>query len=110
LGFNSGVKLGKLEVSDVAIRGLCDKWRISRLAVFGSVLRSDFGPRSDVDFLVDFARDADWSLMDLVRAEEEFAAEIGRPVQLVERAGLLLSRNHIRKQAILESATVVHAA
>jgi len=43
-----------------------------------SVLREDFGPDSDVDVLVSFADDAHWTLLDLVRTEEELAAIVGR--------------------------------
>jgi predicted nucleotidyltransferase len=44
------------------IATFCQKWKITELAVFGSVLRDDFRPESDVDFLVSFANDAHWSL------------------------------------------------
>jgi hypothetical protein len=84
------------------------KWSISELAVFGSVLRDDFGPESDVDFLATFAPDAQWSLLDHVKMQEELAAIVGRPVDLVTRRAVENSRNPIRRRAILESAQVLH--
>lgn len=49
---------------------MCRRWKITELALFGSALREDFGPSSDVDFLVTFAADAEWTLLDRVRMEE----------------------------------------
>jgi hypothetical protein len=84
------------------------KWSISELAVFGSVLRDDFGPESDVDFLATFAPHAQWSLLDHVRMQEELAEIVGRQVDLVTRRAVENSRNPIRRRAILESAQVLH--
>ena len=82
----------------------CAHWRVSGLSLFGSVLREDFGPSSDVDLLVTFEPGASWSLVDHVRMEEELAEIIGRTVDLVSRAGLEQSANWIRRQAILDTA------
>src|SRR5436190_20333564 len=61
----------------------CRRWKIAELRVFGSALREDFRPDSDLDLLVRFAPDADWSLMDHVAMEEELAGIVGRKVDLV---------------------------
>lgn len=82
----------------------CRRWKVHRLAVFGSLLRPDFGPSSDVDLLVTFEPTAAWSLIDRARMEQELADIIGRPVDLVSRAGLERSANWIRRQAILDTA------
>jgi len=104
------MKIGQVEVSDAELRSLCSKWRIRCLAVFGSVLTPDFGPDSDVDLLVEFEPGEQWSLMDLVRAERQFAILFGRKVELVDRANLVRSSNWIRRDAILASARTIHAA
>ncbi len=88
-----------IALNQEAIRAFCTRWRVARMAVFGSVLRPSFTPDSDVDLLVD-----------LVRMKEELQRIIGREVDLVSRRGLQASRNHIRKQEILNSAEVVYAA
>ncbi len=92
------------------IADFCRRWKIAELALFGSVLRDDFRPDSDVDVLVTFAADAQWSLFDHVDMEDELKEILGRPVDLVNRRGIERSRNPFRRKAILESAQVVHAA
>jgi predicted nucleotidyltransferase len=89
------------------ITAFCHKWHITELAVFGSVLRNDFRPESDVDVLVSFADDAHWSLFDWVDMQEELAEIIGRNVELVERQGL---NNPFRRHAILTTKQVIYAA
>ncbi len=76
------------------------------MAVFGSVLRDDFRPDSDVDILVSFTDDADWSLYDWVDMQEELHGIIGRQVDLVEKKGL---HNPFRRHAILTTKQVIYA-
>ncbi|MGQ9916691.1 MAG: nucleotidyltransferase family protein [Bryobacteraceae bacterium] len=82
----------------------CRRWKISELRLFGSALRPDFRPNSDLDLLVSFAWDADWSLLDHVAMEEELSGILGRKVDLVSRRAVERSSNWIRRKAILESA------
>ena len=89
------------------IAAFCRSHHIRRLAVFGSAVRDDFGPESDVDVLVTFAAEAPWSLFDLVDMVDELEAIFGRKVDLIESDGL---RNPIRRRAILSSREVIHAA
>ena len=89
------------------LREFCHRWRISELALFGSVLRDDFGPDSDVDVLVSFAEEARHSLFDLDDMELELKAMFGREVDLVSRRGVESSPNYLRRNAILESAQVI---
>jgi predicted nucleotidyltransferase len=86
----------------------CRKWKVQRMWLFGSVLREDFGPESDVDVLVEFAPDSRWSLLDLVDAEQELASIIGRPVDLVERQCVEQSANWIRRRHILSNARALY--
>ena len=53
------------------LEALCRKWKVRELALFGSVLRPDFRPDSDVDVLVTFDDDAPWSLWDLLDMRED---------------------------------------
>ena len=66
----------------------CRKHRIRRLAVFGSALREDFGPESDVDVLVEFQPGARVGFLALARAARELSAIFGRRVDLVPQGGL----------------------
>jgi len=93
-----------------AIESFCQKWKIVELAVFGSFARADASQQSDVDVLVTFTEASGWTVFDLVTMKEELEAIFGREVDLVSRRGLEMSRNHIRKQAILSSAKVLYAA
>ena len=82
----------------------CRRWKVRGLALFGSLLRSDFGPSSDVDLLVTFEPNAAWSLIDHERMRQELSDIIGRNVDLVSREGLEGSANWIRRQTILATA------
>lgn len=64
------------------------RYAIREFSLFGSVLRNDFRPDSDVDVLVDFAPDAQISLFDLIQIREELSASIGREVDLVTKGML----------------------
>ena len=93
----------RISLDRAAIEDFCRRWKITEFSFFGSVLRDDFGPDSDVDVLVSFADDAPWSLFDLVTMEGELMGILGRNVDLVERDAVEASRNWIRRRAILES-------
>jgi predicted nucleotidyltransferase len=99
-----------LDIPRPEVAAFCRRWQIIELALFGSVLRDDFGPSSDVDVLVRFAPDARHSLFDMVRTRAELKQILGREVALVSRRGLEASRNHLRRKTILESAEVVYGA
>jgi hypothetical protein len=96
-----------LKVSNETVAAFCEKWKVSELALFGSVLREDFDSDSDVDILVDFAPEADWSLFDWVDMIDELKALFGREVDLVAKEGL---RNPFRRHAILTSREIIYAA
>ena len=92
------------------IADFCRRWNVVEFSLFGSVLRSDFGPDSDIDILVTFAPDASWTLLDHVEMQEELEVLLGRRVDLVTRRGIERSRNLLRRDAILRSAKVFYAA
>lgn len=98
----------KLNLPSDRIADFCRRWKVRELALFGSVLREDFNPGSDIDVLVEFQPDARWSLFDHVTMQDELRERFGRDVDLVTKRGLERSRNHVRRRAILESAHVVH--
>lgn len=100
----------RIEIPKEKITDFCRRWKISGLSLFGSVLRDDFGPDSDVDVLIRFAPEAKHGLFSMVRMQEELKIILGREVDLVSRRGVEMSRNYIRKSAILESAEVLYGA
>lgn len=98
----NNVKIPKDEIIN-----FCRQRRITELALFGSVLREDFRPDSDIDVLVTFAPDARYSLFDLASIQEELTTILERDVDLVEKAAL---RNPFRRHHILKNLEVIYAA
>ena len=92
------------------IADFCRRWKMTELAFFGSVLRDDFRPDSDVDVLVTLAPDTKWSLFDHVAMEEELSTLVGRKVDLVSRQAIERSSNWIRRKAILDGAEAYYAS
>ena len=97
----------QLSVSREDITGFCRRWSVTELSFFGSVMREDFRPDSDVDVLVTFTPGAAWSLLDLVSMQDELSRLLGRPVDLIEEGAL---RNPYRRSAIKRSKHVLYAA
>ena len=102
---NPGIRIPADEIAK-----FCQRWKISELALFGSVLRDDFGPDSDLDILVTFAEEADWGLFDHVQMEQELEASFGRGVDLISKRAVEHSVNWVRRQEILDAARVLFPA
>jgi uncharacterized protein len=100
----------KINIPLPQIEDFCRRWKIKELALFGSVLRDDFRPDSDVDFLVTFEGEARWSLFDLIDMQDELRGILGREVDLVERRAVERSENYIRRRHILQSLESVYVA
>ena len=99
-----------IEIDRERIVVFCERYGISRLAFFGSVLTNDFRPDSDVDVLVSFADNTHRSLFDLVIMQEELEVILCRKVDLVEREVIEKSDNYIRRRHILQSEEIVYVA
>jgi predicted nucleotidyltransferase len=99
-----------ISLDEEKIKDFCRRWKIAEFSLFGSVLREDFGPESDVDVLVAFADDPRWSFFDMVTMQEELKDIIGREVDLVERRAVEKSENYIRRRHILQSLEQVYVA
>ena len=97
----------QISIDRPRIEEFCRKWKVSEFAFFGSVLREDFRPDSDVDVLVTFADDSHWSLLDIVDMMDELKVIFGRKVDLVEKDAI---RNPFRRRAILSEHEVFYAA
>lgn len=106
-GYDLPMKINGLDIPDDKLADFCQRWKIMELALFGSVLRDDFGPDSDVDVLVELAPDHGLGLYDLIDMEQELRGIFGRDVDLVTKGGL---RNPFRRHEILSTRQVVYAA
>ena len=98
----------RIGISDQMLTEFCHKWKIVRLELFGSALRDDFRPDSDIDLLVTFAPDAPWSLLDIVHLEEELSGLLGRKAEIAERPAVEQSSNPLHRKNILGSAQLLY--
>lgn len=97
----------RLPVPAQAISAFCQKWKVRELSLFGSVLRHDFSPDSDVDVMVELAPDSTVSLFEWVDMKAELEVLFGRPVDMLEKTSL---RNPFRKQTVMGTRQVMYAA
>lgn len=101
------MNLHGIDISEDRLAAFCREWKVKELALFGSILREDFGPDSDVDVLVTFQAEATWSLWDLVDMRDQLQKLFGREIDLVEKEAL---RNPFCRHEILKTHRVVYAA
>jgi hypothetical protein len=96
----------KLRIPRKRIADFCQRWSITEFSLFGSVLRDDFRRDSDIDVLVSIDPKAPIGLLELVDMQLELEKMFKRPVDLVEKEGLI---NPSRRREILRTAEVVYA-
>ena len=87
-----------------AVQALCEKYHIRKLSLFGSVLRADFRPDSDVDVLVEFEPEARIGYFELFDVQQDLAALLGREVDLLTPGAL----SRYFRQRVLATAEVVY--
>jgi predicted nucleotidyltransferase len=95
-----------IDIPTAQLDAFCQRYQIQRLALFGSVLREDFRPDSDVDILVTFKPEAQVGFLTLARIKRELSELIQHPVDIVPQVGL----NPMIRESILESAQELYAA
>src|SRR5262245_57322025 len=99
----------QLPVDAALLNEFCQRWKIVKLELFGSMLAEPSSAR-DVDLLVTFSPDARWGLFEHERIQSELAVLLARPVDLVSRRAIESSANAIRRTAILTSASPVYVS
>lgn len=97
----NGVRIPESEITEI-----CRRYGIARLSLFGSILREDFTPESDVDVLVEFSAGRRVGLVTFARIARELEALIGRNVDLREAEDL----SHLFRDRVVREARLVHAA
>ena len=103
------MKVKNIEISIEKIKKFCKDWQVTEIALFGSVLRDDFRPDSDIDVMVQFDAKADPTFWNLEQMEAELKTIFKREVDLITRQGIETSRNYLRRQEILSSIQVIYA-
>ncbi len=101
-------RIPKTNVSRERLVEFCTRWGVMQLGVFGSILREDFGPDSDIDILVSLDPNRRYTLFDLVDMEHDLEEMYGRKVDVVEREGIEASENQFRKKLIFDSLEIVY--
>lgn len=97
----------KIDIPREKIEDFCRRWKIKEMAIFGSALREDFGPESDLDLLVTFSEEARWTLFDWAEMIEELKKITGRDIDLVDRESI---RNPFRRRSILARMEAIRGA
>lgn len=97
----------KFRIPRKRISEFCRRWGVVEFSLFGSALRADFRPDSDIDVLVTFSKEAEISLFDLVQMKLDLEKIFHRPVDIIEKDAL---ENPFRKREILRTAQVIYAA
>ena len=101
--------LQRLPVDQALLDEFCQRWRIARLELFGSMLTEPSSAR-DIDLLVTFASEARWGLFEHERMERELGELLGRKVVLVSRRAIESSENAVRRNSILAGAVPVYVS
>jgi uncharacterized protein len=100
----------RIKIPENRLNDFCRRWQIIELSFFGSVLRDDFNPDSDLDVLVAFAPEANWSLLDHIQMEHELSDLLNRKTDLYTKRAVEQSHNWVRRREILETAEVVYGS
>lgn len=93
-----------------ALAAFCAKWGVAEVYVFGSAARGTLRDDSDLDVAVRFRPDVRYSLFELVDMKSELSEMTGRAVDLFTMRGIDHMPNAARRQSILDSLELVHAA
>ncbi|WP_448599587.1 nucleotidyltransferase family protein [Thermoleptolyngbya sp.] len=99
-----------IQIPTEQIQRFCQRWQITELALFGSVLRDDFRPDSDIDVLVTFAPTAKRGLSETLQMKSELQTIFNREVDFIVKTAIERSENWLRRRNILESAQVIYAS
>lgn len=100
------LELGDVQIDAAALAELCRRYSVRELSLFGSSVRGEMRPDSDIDIMVEFEPGARVGLIRFEFLAEELAALAGRRVDLVTKRGL---KPWIRP-LVLKDARVVYAA
>jgi uncharacterized protein len=100
----------RLTITPKKLADFCQRWQVSELALFGSILRDDFHADSDIDVLVSYQPTAKRGLFEKIRMQEELSFLLHRDVDLVSKKAIEQSHNWLRRKNILDSAKVIYVA
>ena len=96
-----GIDLPGTELAEI-----CRRYQIKDLSLFGSAVRGEMRPDSDVDLLVEFMPDANVSLFGHFDAEQALSKLVGKKVDLVSKTAL---RGRLRREILAEARSIYAA-
>jgi uncharacterized protein with HEPN domain/predicted nucleotidyltransferase len=96
----------RLQASPSQIADFCQRWNIIELALFGSILRDDFRPDSDIDILASFARNTSWNIFDFIQMQEQLETMLGRDVDLTQKQQI---NNPFSRSQILATCHIIYS-
>ncbi len=99
--------VANIPIPEARIAEFCRKWRVAEFSLFGSILRDDFRPDSDIDILVAFEPGRSTTLEEWLDMRDELGDIFGREIDLVERRRVT---NPFRRYEILTNRRVIYAA
>jgi len=99
-----------IDIPQNQLADFCRRWLISEFALFGSATRDDFDSDSDLDILVTFAPDANWSLFDHFQMEQELARLLKRKIDLFSKRAVEQNHNWLRRREILNTAKIIYVS
>jgi uncharacterized protein len=98
----------RLGLSAPEILAFCQRWHLSELSLFGSVLDDRFHPDSDIDILIRFAADSRQGLLTLAKIKHDLEARTGRVIDIAVKESVENSENWFRRNEILKTAQVIY--
>lgn len=96
----------RIPIPTDALRAFCTRWGVLEFALFGSVLRDDFGPESDVDVMIEFLPGRGFTFENTPEIIDELRALLGRRVDVVEKNRI---QNPYRRASMMAGRQVVYA-
>jgi predicted nucleotidyltransferase len=100
----------RLGITPEQLAEFCQRWKVTELALFGSVLRDDFAADSDIDVLVSYHPTAKRGLFEKIRMQQELSLLLHRDVDLVSKKAIEKSQNWLRRKNILDASEVIYVA
>ena len=98
----------RLSIPRKELTAFCKRWKVTELSLFGSAVRNDFSPDSDIDVLISFSSQSEWGLFDHIQMKQELKTIFGRDVDLITQKALEQSHNELLRAEILQSAQVIY--
>ena len=107
--YNKNMLTTQITLPEKELAVFCKRWKVIEFALFGSAVRDDFSPKSDIDALVNFSAKSEWGLFDHIQMKQELKSLFGRDVDLITQRALEQSHNDLLRTEILDSAKVIYS-